>query len=93
MRKYILFGFLILALIFLVREAKIVYNQRQDLENHFSELQSDYDAMKNRNQKLAETLEAMKDPEFREKSLKSTSNYRKADEKLYIVVPGKNQNE
>ncbi|MST04108.1 MAG: hypothetical protein EXS49_00875 [Candidatus Pacebacteria bacterium] len=89
MRKYILFGFLITALVFLVREAKIVYNQRQDLGNHFSELQSSYDDIKNRNDKLANTVEAMKDPEFREKILKSNSNYRKSDEKLYIVVPSK----
>mgnify|MGYP001575728639 CR=1 FL=1 len=93
MRKYILFGFLAVALFFLAREAKVVYNQRQDLEKHFSELQSGYEDIKNRNLKLAGTIEAMKDSEFREKALKSTSNYRKTGEKLYIVVPGKKSNE
>lgn len=90
--KRILLSILILVLAVLFYESYSLYHTNVGLRKTFSALGLKLDKFKKDSFQLQADLEYFKEPENLAKELRGRFNYKKADEKLIIVVPPKDNN-
>ncbi|MDP2629586.1 MAG: septum formation initiator family protein [Candidatus Harrisonbacteria bacterium] len=87
MGKYAVLLFLLFIITAISIQLLNLFEQKKALSSHFDDFQAQSSALLEENKKLEGEIEYLSNEENLEKELRSRFNYRRSDEKMYILVP------
>lgn len=91
MQKFLIYGLTTVVVSYLGYQTYLLQSERFEYKEEFGEIEAQYNALREDNERLQEEIEYFSDPYNLEKELRERFNYKLPFEKLIIVVPEENQ--